>query len=47
MVSRTEPLSIVRQCELLALPRSTSYHVPKPVTEEERVIVESGVCRHD
>jgi putative transposase len=35
MVDRKEPLSVVRQCELLALPRSTFYHVPKPVTQEE------------
>lgn len=35
MVDRTDPLSIARQCELLALPRSTFYHVPAPVREEE------------
>ena len=33
MVMRTEPLSIIRQCELLDLPRSTFYHVPTPVSE--------------
>ena len=35
MVDRTEPLPVSRQCELLDLPRSTFYHVPKPVTDEE------------
>ena len=35
MVDRKEPLSVVRQCALLSLPRSTYYHVPKPVTEAE------------
>jgi putative transposase len=35
MVDRTEPLPVTRQCELLALPRSTFYHAPEPVGEEE------------
>ncbi len=35
MVDRTEPLPVTRQCELLDLPRSTFYHLPKPVSEEE------------
>ena len=35
MVDRTDPLPVARQCELLALPRSTFYHVPEPVSEEE------------
>ena len=35
MVDRTDPLPVTRQCELLTLPRSTFYHVPKPVSEEE------------
>jgi putative transposase len=35
MVDRTDPLPVTRQCELLALPRSTFYHVPVPVGEEE------------
>ena len=35
MVDRTEPLPVTRQCELLELPRSTFYHLPKPVTDEE------------
>ena len=35
MVTRTEPLSIIRQCKLLDLPRSTFYHVPTPVSEAD------------
>jgi putative transposase len=35
MVDRTDPLPVTRQCELLELPRSTFYHVPKPVSDEE------------
>ena len=35
MVERAAPLPITRQCELLALPRSTFYHVPSPVSDEE------------
>jgi len=39
MVKRTEPLSIIRQCELLDLPRSTFYHVPKPVSEADLALM--------
>jgi putative transposase len=35
MVDRKEPLPVSRQCVLLDLPRSTFYHAPKPVTDEE------------
>ena len=35
MVDRKESLSVTRQCALLDLPRSTFYHVAKPVSEEE------------
>ena len=35
MVERRDPLPVSRQCELLGLPSSTFYHVPKPVTGEE------------
>ena len=35
MVDRKDPLLVTRQCALLDLPRSTFYHVPKPVSEEE------------
>jgi putative transposase len=30
-----DPLPVSRQCVLLELPRSTYYHVPKPVSDEE------------
>jgi len=39
MVTRTEPLSIIRQCELLDLPRSTFYHVSKPVSEADLALM--------
>jgi putative transposase len=39
MVDRTDPLPITRQCELLELPRSTFYHVPKPVSDEELALM--------
>jgi putative transposase len=35
MVDRKDPMPVTRQCELLELPRSTFYHIPKPVTDEE------------
>jgi putative transposase len=35
MVDRMDPLPVIRQCALRGLPRSTFYHVPEPVTDEE------------
>ena len=35
MADRQDPLPMTRQCALLDLPRSTFYHVPGPVSEEE------------
>jgi len=35
MVDRKDPVPVSRQCALLELPRSTFYHIPKPVTDEE------------
>jgi len=35
MVNPTEPLSIGRQCDLLGLPRTTFYRVPKPTFEAD------------
>ena len=35
MVDHKEPVSVTRQCALLELPRSTFYHIPKPVTDED------------
>ena len=39
MVDREHPLPVVRQCELLDLPRSTYYHVPELVTDEELALM--------
>ena len=39
MVDRLDPLPVTRQCELLALPRSTYYHTPQPVTEQELALM--------
>ena len=33
MISRTDPLPVTRECELLDLPRSTFYYQPKAVPE--------------
>ena len=35
MADRKGPLPVPRQCALLDLLRSTFYHVPRPVSEEE------------
>lgn len=35
MVDRSHPLPVSRQCALLELPRSTFYHVARPVSEAE------------
>ncbi len=34
-MNRDEPLPVSRQCELLDVPRSTFYHVPQPVCEDD------------
>ena len=39
MVDRTDPLPVTRQCTLLDLPRSTFYHVPKPVSDAELALM--------
>lgn len=39
MVDRKDLLPVTRQCALLDLPRSTFYHVPKPVSDEERELM--------
>tara|TARA_R110002072_G_C7836798_1_gene524645 strand:- start:49 stop:873 length:825 start_codon:yes stop_codon:yes gene_type:complete len=39
MVDWKDPLPVTRQCALLDLPRSTFYHVPKPVSDEELVLM--------
>ena len=33
MIDRTHKLSVVRQCQLLELSRSTAYYQPTPVSE--------------
>lgn len=38
-MSSEEVLPIARQCQLLALARSTYYHVPQPVREEELTLM--------
>ena len=35
MVDRNHPLPVTRQCALLDPPRSTFYHTPKPISDEE------------
>ena len=35
MADRKDPLPMTRPCALLDLPRSTFYHVPRPVSEEK------------
>jgi len=39
MVRRKDPLPVTRQCALLELPRSTFYHVPKPVSDGELALM--------
>jgi putative transposase len=39
MVDRDHPLPVVRQCELLDLPRSTYYHVPMLMPDEELALM--------
>jgi len=40
MVDRKDPVPVARQCALLGLPRSTFYHVPIPVSDEELELME-------
>ena len=35
MIDRTHNLSVVRQCEILQLARSTAYYTPKPTSPED------------
>ncbi len=35
MINRTHALPVVRQCQLLALSRSTAYYQPKPISEAD------------
>ena len=46
MVDRKDPLPVTRQCALLDLLRSTFYHVPKPVSEEELELIDRCHLKH-
>jgi putative transposase len=39
MIDRTHILPVIRQCQLLHLPRSSAYYQPEPITEEDLAIM--------
>jgi len=39
MIDRSDKLSVVRQCELLGLSRSSVYYVPQPVSESDLALM--------
>ena len=39
MIDRTHALPIVRQCQILALPRSTAYYQPQPISEADLALM--------
>jgi putative transposase len=39
MIDRTHDLPVVRQCQLLALARSTAYYTPKPVSADDLALM--------
>jgi len=39
MIDRTHKLSVVRQCEILELARSTAYYTPKPTSVEDLALM--------
>lgn len=39
MINRTDELPIIRQCELLALSRSTAYYQPVPISEADLALM--------
>ncbi|HMV07213.1 MAG TPA: IS3 family transposase [Accumulibacter sp.] len=39
MIDRTHNLSVVRQCEILQLARSTAYYTPKPTSPEDLALM--------
>jgi len=39
MIRRDEKLPVVRQCQILALPRSTAYYKPQPVPEADLALM--------
>ena len=47
MVTRDEGLTVMRQCELLEVNRSSFYYEPQKPTDEERMLEERIKCRLD
>jgi putative transposase len=39
MIDRQHELPVVRQCQLLALPRSSVYYTPQPVPAEDLALM--------
>ena len=39
MINRTHALSVVRQCQILGLSRSTAYYQPAPVSAADLVLM--------
>jgi len=39
MIDRTHELSVVRQCQILALPRSTAYYQPQPIADTDLALM--------
>ena len=39
MIDRTNNLPVIRQCQLLELPRSTAYYQPEPVSEADLALM--------
>ena len=39
MIDRTHDLPVVRQCQLLALARSTAYYTPEPTSPEDLALM--------
>ncbi len=39
MITRQHPLPVTRQCQLLALPRSSVYYAPRPVRAEDLALM--------
>jgi putative transposase len=39
MIDRTNNLPVIRQCQLLELPRSTAYYQPEPVSETDLALM--------
>lgn len=46
MIDRTHSLPVVGQCQLLALPRSTAYYQPEPVSEADLAVMRAIDALH-